>query len=300
MPAKQIELEGEVYYPSKEVISQAILKDWEEFVAKSRDCEKAVTVGLVGKYVKHGGALHRDVYVSVLEALKHAGAYWRTKVKVVPIDATEFEEEQLDELNPDAVLVPQGWGSRGVEGKIAAVKWARENKKPYLGLCFGMQMAVIEFARNVAGLDGANTTEIDPETRHPVIDILPEQKQIEGLGGNMRLGGRDLQIKPGTLASSLFSNAREVRMRFRHRWEVEPRYIETLEQAGLVFSGRDPNFPIMQVLELPTHMHPFFIATQAHAEMTSRPLRPDPLYTGLVRAAAARANLAPSLVERAS
>ncbi len=272
-------------------------QQWSDFIGRQRSPERSVTVGITGKYVSV-----RDSYASVIKAFEHAGAQVGARVAIDWIDTTEINDANVAEklAHCHAILTPGGFGARGAEGKITCIKHARLTGLPFLGICYGFQMAVIEFARNVAGLEGANTTEIDPETRHPVIDILPEQKQIEGLGGNMRLGGRDLQIRPGTLAASLFSNAREVRMRFRHRWEVEPRYIETLEQAGLVFSGRDPNFPIMQVLELPTHMHPFFIATQAHAEMTSRPLRPDPLYTGLIRAAVARANLSPPLVERAT
>jgi CTP synthase len=150
-------------------------------------------------------------------------------------------------------------------------------------------MAAIEFARNVCGLEGANSTEIDPDTPHPVIDILPEQKQIEGLGGNMRLGGHDMLVKSGTLASRLFNGAPEVRMRFRHRYEVDPQYIERLEQGGLIFSGKAPDYPIMQVLELPTDVHPYFMATQAHPEFQSRPVRPQPMFVGLVRAALERA-----------
>jgi CTP synthase len=151
-------------------------------------------------------------------------------------------------------------------------------------------MAVIEFARHMCGLDNANSTEIDPDTPYPVIDILPEQKQIEGLGGNMRLGGRDLQVKPGTLAAQLFNNAPEIRMRFRHRYEVDPAYIDRLEAGGMIFSGKAPDYPIMQILELPRSMHPYFIGTQAHPEMQSRPVRPQPMFVGLIKAALQRAD----------
>jgi len=160
---------------------------------------------------------------------------------------------------------------------------------PYLGICYGFQMAVIEFARHVCGLADANSTEIDPDTPHPVIDILPEQKQIEGLGGNMRLGGRDVAIKPNTLAAQLFNNAPEIRLRFRHRYEVDPNYIERLEAGGMVFSGKAPDYPIMQILELPRSAHPYFVGTQAHPEMQTRPTRPQPLFVGLVRAGVERA-----------
>jgi CTP synthase len=150
-------------------------------------------------------------------------------------------------------------------------------------------MAVVEFARHVCGLSGANSTEFDPECAEPVISILPDQKQIEGLGGNMRLGGQDVDLTQGSLASRLYNGAREIRLRFRHRYEVDPRYIQRLETGGLVFSGKAPHFPIMQVLELPQSVHPYFIGTQAHPELTSRPLRPDPFFLGLVRAAIVRA-----------
>jgi CTP synthase len=156
---------------------------------------------------------------------------------------------------------------------------------PYLGLCLGFQMAVIEFARNVCGIPDANSSEFDRACKNPVIDILPEQKQIEGLGGNMRLGGKDIDLKPGTLVSQLFDNATRIRLRFRHRYEVDPKYIPILEEHGMVFSGKHPTQPIMQVLELPQEMHPYFIGTQAHPELTSRPLHPSPLFMGMVKAA---------------
>ena len=180
--------------------------------------------------------------------------------------------------------MPGGFGVRGSEGKIECIRYARENKVPYLGLCLGFQVAVIEFARNVCGIAGANSTEFEPDCKSPVIDILPEQKRIEGLGGNMRLGGKDVEIKPGTLAAQLFDNAKQIRLRFRHRYEVDPRYVNLLEEHGLVFSGKHPAHPIMQVLELPPEVHPYFIGTQAHPELTSRPLRPQPFFMGLVKA----------------
>jgi CTP synthase len=174
---------------------------------------------------------------------------------------------------------------RGTEGKIQCIRHARENLVPYLGLCLGFQMAVIEYARNVCGIADANSSEFDPKSRSPVIDILPEQKKIEGLGGNMRLGGKDVEIKPGTLASRLYDNARRVRLRFRHRYEVDPKYIPALEQHGMIFSGKHPQQPIMQVLELPQDVHPFFLGTQAHPELTSRPLKPSPMFMGFIAAA---------------
>ncbi|MCK6455653.1 MAG: CTP synthase [Phycisphaerae bacterium] len=258
---------------------------WLDYVHRLRSADRTITIGITGKYTSV-----RDSYASVIKAFEHAGAHAGAKVEIDWIDTADITSGNVAErlAHCHGILTPGGFGARGAEGKITCIRHAREAGVPFLGICYGFQMAVIEFARHVCRLDGANSTEIDHETPHPVIDILPEQKQIEGLGGNMRLGGRDVQLKPGTLAAQIFNHAPEVRMRFRHRWEVEPRYIETLERAGLIFSGKAPDFPIMQILELPTNAHPFFIATQAHAEMTSRPLRPDPLYVGLVRAALAR------------
>ncbi|HEX8323330.1 MAG TPA: hypothetical protein VF595_05395, partial [Tepidisphaeraceae bacterium] len=183
------------------------------------------------------------------------------------------------------IIVPGGFGSRGTEGKIECIRFARENKLPYLGICLGFQMAVIEFARNVCGLTDASSSEFDPNGHRSVIDVLPEQKKIEGLGGNMRLGGKDIEIKPNSIVSRLLDGATSWKLRFRHRYEVDPKYIAQLEAGGLVFSGKHPTQPIMQMLELPSDVHPFFVGTQAHPEMTSRPLRPSPLFMGLTKAA---------------
>jgi CTP synthase len=208
-------------------------------------------------------------------------------VKLKWIDTTEVDPANVASELEDChgIIVPGGFGSRGTEGKIECIRYARENKVPYLGLCLGFQMAVIEYARNVCGIADAASSEFDPTCKNCVIDILPEQKKIEGLGGNMRLGGKDVDVTPGSMASKLFNNARQVRLRFRHRYEVDPKFIPTLEQHGLVFSGKHPTQPIMQILELPSGMHPFFMGTQAHPELTSRPLRPSPMFMGLVEAA---------------
>lgn len=256
---------------------------WEKFVDRILSPQGEVTLGITGKYVSV-----RDSYASLLMALEHAGAYHHAKVRARWIDTTEVTEANAAQAleGVDGIIVPGGFGTRGTEGKIACIRHARENSLPYLGLCFGFQMAVIEFARHVCGLPDASSTEIDPDSKHPVIDILPEQKKIEGLGGNMRLGGHNVEIKPGTLAARLFAGARSTRLRFRHRYEVDPKYIEPLESAGMVFSGKAPDHPIMQILELPDH--PYFIGTQSHPEMTSRPLRPSPLFAGLVAAALGR------------
>ncbi len=259
---------------------------WDGYLSRLRNATESVTIGIAGKYTSV-----RDSYASIIKALEHAGTRAGVRVQLDWIEVTKVEQaddvnEQLARL--DGLIVPAGFGSRGVEGKIACVRRARTTGLPYFGICLGFQMAVIEYARNVAGMSGAGSTEFDRACNDPVIDILPEQKQIEGLGGNMRLGGQDLLLTPGTLAARLHGNAREIRLRFRHRYEVDPRYIDKLSSAGLIFSGKSPDFAIMQVLELPTEVHPFFIATQAHPELTSRPLRPDPFFLGLVEAAIAR------------
>jgi CTP synthase len=256
---------------------------WSDFTDKIGTAKHNVEIGITGKYTTV-----RDSYASIINALEHAGIVLGCNVKIKWIDTTSVNEANVSgELSGvDGIIVPGGFGTRGAEGKIACIKYAREHNFPYLGLCYGFQMAVIEFARNVCGLKNANSTEIEPGCSEPVIDILPEQKKIEGLGGNMRLGGRDIEIKSNTTASELYAKASSVRLRFRHRYEVTPSYIEKLEKAGLVFSGKAPNYPIMQILELPDH--PFFIGTQAHPCLTSRPLRPSPFFVGLVAAAMQR------------
>lgn len=253
---------------------------WCDFTDKIDSINREVTIGVTGKYTAV-----RDSYASIINALEHAGIALGCKPEIKWIETTDITDDNVAArlAGVDGIIVPGGFGTRGAEGKIACIKFARENKLPYLGLCFGFQMAVIEFARNVCLLEKANSTEIQPDCPEPVIDTLPEQKKLEGLGGNMRLGGKDIELKPDTIASKIFGHAASVRMRFRHRYEVDPRYIEHLEKAGLVFSGKAPNQPIMQILEI--HSHPFFMATQAHPCLTSRPLRPHPMFVALVAAA---------------
>ncbi len=255
---------------------------WRWFVDRIGKAKKEVTIAVTGKYV----AL-RDAYASIIKAGEHCGVHQGVGVNFKWLDTTTIDPGNVAKRLADchAIIVPGGFGVRGTEGKIDCIRYARENKMPYLGLCLGFQMAVIEYARNVCGLGDANSTEFDPKCANPVIDILPEQKKIEGLGGNMRLGGKDVLVKPGTVAARLFENAERIRLRFRHRYEVDPKYIATLEQHGMVFSGKAPNHPIMQILELPPEVHPFFLGTQAHPELTSRPLRPQPMFMGLVQAA---------------
>lgn len=267
----------------KKVSKEAMQKNkeaWKTMLEKLHTPKK-MTIGIAGKYT-----MIRDAYASVIHALQHAGMHNNVDIDIKWIETTAIEEGKTTvekELEGVAgVVVPGGFGKRGVEGKIMCLKYVRENNIPYLGLCYGFQMAVIEFARNVCNLKDAHTTEVNPKTPHMVIDILPEQKKIEGLGGNMRLGGREVEIKKATKAWELYGNNPVARERFRHRYEVNPKYIPTLEKHGLVFSGKAPHHPIMQILELPGH--PFYMGSQFHPEFTSRPLHPNPMYMGFIKA----------------
>ncbi len=247
--------------------------EWRELVTRDRDRE--IDVALVGKYALE------DAYMSIHEALKHAGIQTETEVNVLWVDADETSAEHEERLaSADAVVVPGGFGSRGTDGKIEAVRYARENDVPFLGLCLGFQMAVVEHARNVLGLEGAHSAEIDPDTPHPVIDLLPEQYETEDMGGTMRLGAHETDIEPGTLAADVYG-ADSCTERHRHRYEVNPEYIDELEADGLTFSGRADNR--MEILERPDH--PFFFGTQAHPEFRSRPDRASPPFVSLVEAA---------------
>jgi CTP synthase len=241
-----------------------------------------VTIAVTGKYTAV-----RDAYASIIKAGEHCGVHLGVNVNFKWLDTTAIDPanvtKRLNDVN--GIIVPGGFGTRGIEGKIECIRFARENKIPYLGLCLGFQTAVIEYARNVCGLPDANSSEFEKNCKNAVIDILPEQKLIEGLGGNMRLGGKIVELKPGTIAAKLFNDAATTRLRFRHRYEVDPKFINTLEEHGLIFSGKHPTQPIMQILELPEEVHPFFVGTQAHPELTSRPLRPQPMFMGLVKAA---------------
>jgi len=258
---------------------------WAGYIKRQREASQRVTIGITGKYTAV-----RDSYASIIQALEHAGTHYGANVHIEWIDSTGLTEDDLPDRmqGVHGVIVPGGFGVRGVEGKIHCVRHVRENGVPYLGLCYGFQIAVIEFARNVCGLDGAQSTEIDPHTPHPVIDLLPEQKAVDAMGASMRLGGHTVMVMPATMLARLYGGAESVRLRFRHRYEVHPDYIQRLTERGLIFSGRAPDRPIMQALELAEAQHPFFVATQAHAELTSRPLRPDALFCGLIRAAMIR------------
>ncbi|MEW6249740.1 MAG: CTP synthase [Planctomycetota bacterium] len=267
----------------EDAVERAAREVWAEYLGRLRSATREVAIGITGKYTAV-----RDAYASILKALEHAGTYLGCKVHVRWVDTSELTDATAGETLADlhGIIVPGAFGTRGAAGKIACVKYARTSRLPCLGICYGFQMAVIEFARNVCGLADADSTEIDSECRYPVINLLPEQKQIEGLGGTMRLGGHDIVVKPDTLAARMFGT--RTRMRFRHRFEVDPRYIPQLEAGGMVFSGKSPRAEIMNILELPPQLHPFYVGTQAHPELTSRPLSPHPMFVGLVHAALAR------------
>ena len=281
------------------------LQLWENMVEKMEKAKKVVKVALVGKYVKSGKGNHKDVYVSVLDALKHAAISNDVKIEIDAIDSNNLDVKCLK--NYDGIIVPQGWGSRGVEGIINAVKYARENKIPYLGLCFGMQTAVIEFSRNVLGLDGANSTEVDNKTKYPVVLVMPDQEEYlkkKQYGGTIRLGSWPCKLIPNTKLSEIYKKFGDnehapwktenntklnfekkeniVFERHRHRYEVNNQYIEQLEKAGLVISGTSPDGKLVEAIELKNH--PFFVATQFHPEYISRPLCPHPIFLAFIRA----------------
>jgi CTP synthase len=265
----------------------ADLKEWQHVVAAKGNPDLTVTVAMVGKYVNL-----KDAYISLCEALMHAGLRTRTRVKLELVEATDVEKHGTDCLRGvDAILVPGGFGERGIEGKIQAVRHAREQGVPYLGICLGMQLAIIEYARNVAGLEGAHSTEFNRGTPHPVIGLITEWQDQKGtveardessnLGGTMRLGAQDVRISHGSLAHAIYG-ADVIRERHRHRYEFNNNYLQKLMNAGLRFSGfsRDG---LVEIIELP--QHPFFVASQYHPEFRSTPRDGHPLFTGFVKAA---------------
>ena len=254
------------------------LSGWRRVVRAVREPSDKVTIGVVGKYVHLV-----ESYKSLNEALTHGGIANDCRVEIRYIDSEEVEREGTGLLEEvDGVLVPGGFGKRGTEGKIAAVQHARERKIPFLGICLGMQMAVVEFARNVANLERANSTEFDPQTPHPVIDLLPEQRGVTDKGATMRLGAWDCVLQQGTRVAALYGRS-EISERHRHRYEFNNDYRERLEKAGLQLSGTSPDGRLVEVVELPDH--PFFLASQFHPEFKSRPMEPHPLFSGFVAAA---------------
>jgi len=264
--------------------TQKDLKEWKNFVTRVITPKRSVRIGLVGKYVDL-----KDSYFSVTEALFHAGAAENTGVEIVWIEAENIEKRNHEESmkaaqeflgDVDGVVVPGGFGERGTEGKILAIEFIRTRKIPFIGLCLGFQLSVVEFSRNVLGLGKAHSSEFDNDTPHPVIDLLPEQMGVEAMGGTMRLGDQRILIKDGSLASRIYGS-KEIFERHRHRYEVNPDYIEKIEKEGLMFSARDEEGIRMEICELQDH--PYFIASQFHPEFRSRPMRPSPMFHNLIK-----------------
>jgi CTP synthase len=269
------------------------LSDWNAFAKLAREGEASIKIGIVGKYFDSGDFMLSDAYLSVIEALKFSAAALGVKAQIDWLSAKTYQTDpsKVSELsNYHGILVPGGFGETGIEGKINAIKFCRENKIPYFGLCYGMQLMTVEYARNVVGIAGAHTTEIDPNTAHPVIAILPEQ--IEKLarkdyGGSMRLGAYPCELKDGTIARAAYGVA-EISERHRHRYEVNPEYVQQLADAGLVFSGTYAKKNLMEIAELPQSEHPFMLGTQFHPELKARPLAPHPLFTAFLKASLER------------
>ena len=255
------------------------LTEWIALVDRVKSLDKEVTIALVGKYVSL-----QDAYLSVNEALKHAGYFHYAKVKIKWINAGELINGDIVEYlrDVDGIIVPGGFGKRAIEGKIKAITYARENNIPYLGLCLGMQLATIEFARNVCNMEGANSTEMDPSTKYPIIDYLPEQYEGINMGGTLRLGLYNCEIKENTLAYRAYGKTL-IQERHRHRYEFRNEYLNILEKCGLVFSGINPDSNLVEMIELKDHK--FFIATQFHPEFLSRPQRSHPLFREFIKAA---------------
>ncbi|GAB0148500.1 CTP synthase [Marichromatium gracile] len=269
-------------------VPEADLSEWDRVLDGFDKPEHAVRIGMVGKYMDL-----TEAYKSLSESLAHAGVHTSTKVEVVYVDSEQVEREGTACLEGlDAILVPGGFGERGVEGKIATVRYARENRVPYLGICLGMQVAVIEYARDLVGLEGAHSTEFDPKTPHPVIGLITEWRDDQGrvetrdadgdLGGTMRLGGQNCRLEPGSLARSVYGEP-QVRERHRHRYEFNNRYLNQMKDAGMRFSGWSLDNRLVEIVEIPDH--PWFIACQFHPEFTSTPRDGHPLFRGFVEAA---------------
>lgn len=266
------------------------LKEWKNLSKNANSAKKTAKIGIVGKYFGSGNFILEDSYISVIEAVKHAAYFLKVQPEINWIDAEDFEKNKnnLKKLKGyDGIIVPGGFGSRGIEGKINVIKYCREKKIPFLGLCYGMQLAVVEFARLVVGLKNAHTTEINKNTPYPVIDILPEQKENlekKNYGATMRLGVYEAHLKKGTIAHRAY-DADFISERHRHRYEVNTDYIGRIEGKGLIFSGFSPDHRLMEIAELPRNKHPFFVGVQFHPEFKSRPLNPHPLFREFIKAA---------------
>lgn len=266
---------------------------WGDFVSRVKQGGPEVKIGIVGKYFDTGDYVLSDAYLSVIEALKFSGAEVGVKPRIEWLNAKDFQNgEGVEKLGEyDGILVPGGFGETGIEGKLHAIRYARENKIPYFGLCYGMQLMVVEYARNVLGLEGAHTVEINPDAAHPIVAMMDAQKEILAkgqYGGTMRLGSYVEHVVPGTIAHAAYGKD-EIEERHRHRYEINPAYVGQLTEAGLVFSGTSPDGVLMEIAELPEEVHPFFLGTQAHPELIARPLAPHPLFSAFLRAAQVRA-----------
>jgi CTP synthase len=264
-------------------------KEWKSFANSVHNLKKEVRIAVVGKYFETGDFVLSDAYLSVIEALKYSSYKEKVKPKLEWLNSVDFEKNpaKLKELKKyDGVLIPGGFGSRGVEGKLKVIEYVRKNKIPYFGLCYGMQLAVIEYARNVLGLKDANTREINPKSENLIVDIMENQKSLienNRYGGSMRLGDYVSIVKKNTLAYDAYKKT-EIVERHRHRYEVNNAYVERLEKAGLVFSGKAKDYDLMEVIELPKNKHPFFLAVQYHPEFLARPLDPHPLFSAFIKA----------------
>ena len=264
---------------------------WASYVSAFKNYKDVVNIAIVGKYFSTGKYSLPDAYVSVIEAIRHASVYHYIKANIDYIDAEKLQSDVFtDTLGKyHGIIVPGGFGKKGVIGKLNAIKYARINGVPYLGLCYGFQLAVIEYARNVCGLENASSTEIDPDTPHPVVDLLPEQRKVfeeKRIGASMRLGGHEVILKEKSLAYKLYDK-KVIIERFRHRYEINPEYVSMLEDCGLIFSGESRD-GIKQLGELSRDIHQFFIGSQFHPEFTSRPLKPNPLFRGFIAASIRR------------
>lgn len=261
---------------------------WKKFVTKSKKGMDEVKIAVIGKYFESGDFVLSDVYLSVLEAIKYSAYNQNLTPKITYLSSQSFADgKRLKELKQfDGILVPGGFGSTGIDGKLKVIEYARKNKIPYFGICYGMQLAVLEYAQNVLKLSDASTAEINPKAKHLVVDIMPDQKEnlVTGkMGGTMRLGEYEAVIKKGTLAHKAYGSDAIIE-RHRHRYEINPDYIARLEDKGLIFSGTSPDKRLMEIMELPAHIHPFFVGVQFHPELKARPLAPHPLFSAFIKA----------------
>lgn len=273
---------------SLSVNKKSDLLAWKKFVTKSRKGMDEVKIAVIGKYFESGDFVLSDVYLSVLEAIKYSAYNQNLTPKITYLSSQSFADgKHLKELKQfDGILVPGGFGSTGIDGKLKVIEYARKNKIPYFGICYGMQLAVLEYAQNVLKLSDASTAEINPKAKHLVVDIMPDQKEnlVTGkMGGTMRLGEYEAVIKKGTLAHKAYGSD-AITERHRHRYEINPDYIARLEDKGLIFSGTSPDKRLMEIMELPAHIHPFFVGVQFHPELKARPLAPHPLFSAFIKA----------------